>query len=239
MKRVIYLTTAVIFLAALALAGCAPKSAQGTNPGAGPGGPNMAPLTQDYENALPVLNQLVVGTFKLEDTDQAINAEQAAVLLTLWKGYRGMSGGSSFSPVEMQALLKQIRGKMTEEQLKAIAAMQLARDDMMQLMQERGIEMTDSGIGATSAASTATRQAQRPAIGGGGMPGGGGNRGGGGAPAPGGGMPAGGDPGMGGFPGGVPGEGTPGIQQQSRGAGGLAVPPPLYDALIELLKSKV
>ena len=85
----------------------------------------MAPLTQDYENALPVLSQLVVGTFQLEDTDRRSTAEQAAKLLPLWKAYRGMSGGTSSSPVEMQALLKQIRGEMTGEQLEAIAAMQL------------------------------------------------------------------------------------------------------------------
>ena len=133
----------------------------------------MAPLTQDYENALPVLNQLVVGTFKLEDTDQAINAKQAAGLLPLWKAYRGMSGGTSSSPVEVQALLKQIRGAMTEEQLKAIAAMQLTNDDMMQLVQERGINITTNASGA---ASTAARQSQRPALGGGGGPGGGGGR---------------------------------------------------------------
>jgi hypothetical protein len=245
MKRVIYLTTAVIVLAALALTGCAPKSAQPANRSAGAAGTDMAPLTQDYENALPVLNQLVVGTFKLEGTDQAINAEQAAKLLPLWKGYRGMSGGSSSSPVEMQALLKQIRGAMREEQLKAIAAMQLTGDDMMQLMQERGIEMTDRGSGASGAASTATRQAERPAIGGGGpgggpggAPGGGGGRGGGGSAPPqppGGGMPPGGDQGMG--P--PPGMSTPGAQQPGMGARRIPMPPPLYDALIELLKSKV
>ena len=40
---------------------------------------------------------------------------------------------------------------------------------------------------------------------------------------------------MGGFPGGM---GTPGAPQPQGGAGGLAVPTPLYNTLVELLKSK-
>jgi len=227
-------------MVAVALAGCGGQAVSVVK--------TVTSTVAESEKALPMATQLVVGTFRLEDTAQAINAEQAQALLPLWKAYRNMSGSTSSSPVEMQALLTQIHGAMKEEQLKAIADLKLTPDDMMKLMQERGIDMTNKGAGDTGAASTATRQAERPSLGSGGMPGpggapssgnrSGGNNRGGGDRMPGGAMPAGGDPGMGSFPGEMPGMGTPSAQQQGKGAMATVVPPPLYDALIDLLKSR-
>lgn len=45
-------------------------------------------LNTDYENAVSVEMQLVLGILKLADTDQAITAEQANVLLPLWTEYQ-------------------------------------------------------------------------------------------------------------------------------------------------------
>jgi len=178
------------------------------------------------EESLPMVDQLVVGTFRLEGTEQAVDAKQAADLLPLWKAYRNMSSSTSSSLVEVQALLQQISGEMTEEQLNAIAAMELTAQDMMQLIKERGIDVTRNAGGAISATA---RESQRPAIGGAGMPG---------APG-GGGVPPAGDWGTGGFAGGMPAEGTPSAQRPGEGSASIPVPGPLYNALIELLKSKV
>ena len=50
-------------------------------------------LNSDYENALSVPMQLVLGTLMLEDTELSVDSNQAAQLLPLWKAARSL--GSS------------------------------------------------------------------------------------------------------------------------------------------------
>jgi hypothetical protein len=137
-------------------------------------------LDTSYEGALPVSSQLVLGTFQLEGTGNAITPDQAKTLLPLWQA---IQGGSLQSDAETNAVLKQIEGGMTTEQLAAIAAMQLTVEDLRAWMQEQGVNLAPpSGVAPGSggfappngmnreemAAMRATAQA------GGGMPGGGG-----------------------------------------------------------------
>lgn len=182
-----------------------------------------SPLSEDYENALPALAQLVVGTFRLEDTDLAVDAAQAADLLSLWKGYRILSSSDSTAVPELVAVLSQIQETMTADQLQAISDMHLTNNDLAALMQEQGIEMGQvGGFGDLSPEEMATRQAQRDA--------------GDGAPIPG----VGGGPGGGS---GVPGEGGPApstgqsAPAQAQGGSGTRaeVSPLLIDALISSL----
>ena len=107
-------------------------------------------LDVSYEGALPVSSQLALGIFELEDTEDAVTVEQAETLLPLWQAIRG---GSLQSEAETNAVLKQIEGAMTAEQLATIAAMQLTFEDMGAWMQERGV---DFGL---SPEAVATRQA--------------------------------------------------------------------------------
>ena len=44
----------------------------------------LAYLAQDYPNALSLRNQLIVGTFLLEETEWMITPQQAGELLPLW-----------------------------------------------------------------------------------------------------------------------------------------------------------
>lgn len=95
-------------------------------------------LDASYEGALPVSSQLALGIFELQFTENAVSAEQAETLLPLWQA---IQGGSLQSEAETNAVLKQIEGAMTAEQLAAIAAVQLTFEDMGAWMQERGVDL--------------------------------------------------------------------------------------------------
>jgi len=94
-----------------------------------------AAMYASYEGALPVSSQLALGIFQLEGTENAVTPEQAKTLLPCWQAIRG---GRLQSEAETNAVLKQIEGAMTSEQLTAIAAMQLTFDDMGTWAQEQG-----------------------------------------------------------------------------------------------------
>lgn len=203
------------------------------------------PLTEDYDDAPPIITQLVVGTIRLGNGDLAVDAAQAAELLPLWKAYRGLSASDSSSSLELEALVEQIQETMTTEQIEAIAQMRVTGQDTVALAQERGVGMGQgAGGGSLSPEQIAALRAQRGGSGGGqGQRAAGGERGG---------FPGGAPPGGGrGSPGGVPGVGAPGggqapsaeqiatLQAQRGGAGRLFANRALFDALIELVKTRV
>jgi len=91
----------------------------------------------DYENALPANSQLALGTLWLEGTDNAVTPAQARTLLPLWQA---IQNGALQSDAELNAVLKQIEGTMTTDQLAAIAAMKLGTEDVMAYAQEEGLQ---------------------------------------------------------------------------------------------------
>jgi hypothetical protein len=101
-----------------------------------------AALNTSYEGALPASSQLAVGTFMLEGTENAVTAEQAAALLSLWQA---IESGSLQGDAELNAVLKQIESAMTAEQLAAIAAMQLTGEAMREWMQEQDMSFFPAG----------------------------------------------------------------------------------------------
>jgi hypothetical protein len=121
-----------------------------------------AVLDTSYEGALPASNQLALGTLQLEETENAVTPEQAKALLPLWQA---IQSGALQSNAEVNAVLKQIEGQMTAEQLAAIAAMQLTTEDMGAWAQERGMGPE------FSPEAMATRQAEGGGQGGFGSPG--------------------------------------------------------------------
>ncbi len=201
----------ILILFTLALASCgASNAAQSSDNGNG-----------NFSNApLPLAMQLVVGTFKLEGTSNAVTAEQAAKLIPLWQVYKDLSANSSAAPQEIQSLAEQIQSTMTPQQVQAITDLKLTRRDISQTMQDLGV----ATLRAPNASGTPR------ANGGGGFPGGGG--------------------GGGGFPGGGQGGGQNLSPQQiatfqalrAKNGGGSGrfnqIPPALFDALIKLLQSK-
>ena len=84
------------------------------------------------------MNILLVGTLKLEGTDNALTADEAAQLLPLWQAYKSLSTSQTAAEAEVDGLLKQIESTMTTAQMDAIKAMNLTNTDMMDLMQSMG-----------------------------------------------------------------------------------------------------
>ncbi len=125
MKKII-ISSILIFT--LALASCAAKSSATTNQ-----------ETTIQNDKLSTELELIIGTFKLEGTDNAVTTEQAAKLVTLWQAYQTLSTSDTTASEELTALVKQIQSSMTTAQKDAITAMNLTGQDMMALMQEKGL----------------------------------------------------------------------------------------------------
>jgi hypothetical protein len=106
--------------------------------------PASAPEGGPSAGELPAATQLVLGTLKLEGTAQAVTAEQAADLLPLWQTLQVLSDSDIAADQEKEALIAQIQETMTAEQRQAITAMDLARADMMSIMQEQGVMTSNS-----------------------------------------------------------------------------------------------
>ena len=209
----------ILILFTLTLTACSASNAQAENPdGNTSGGGNG----NSFGTApLPLASELVVGTFKLEGTPNAVTADEAAQLLPLWQTYKDLSTSTSAAPQEIDALAQQIQETLTPAQAQAITDMKLTRQDLFKTMQELGIA-----------------SANRPNASGTPRPGGGNGFGGGGVP--GGGAPGGGQ--------GVNNVQNLSPQQiatfqarrsQNGGSGQFSrIPSGLFDALIKLLQSK-
>jgi hypothetical protein len=159
MKRLMVMLLA----AALVLAACSSNAPAAPLPGTGPDTYQSKLLTTDYEGATSVRNQFMLGTLNLAGTPQAVTAEQAAKLLPLWQALRATTKTGGASQDEINALLSQIEGSMTAEQLTAIHEMKLSFSDMQTWAQANGVTLGagggQPGMGMT-AEQRATRQAQ-------------------------------------------------------------------------------
>lgn len=134
----------------LSLAAC---SALPSGPDAG-SSTGASVLSTSYAEALPVEQQLMLGTMALDETSQTVTSEQARELGTLWGAYRSLLGDSNTSEAELQALLRQIEGTMTESQLQAIAALELTAEDRPEILQGLGL-----GLGRAAAEGEAGEDA--------------------------------------------------------------------------------
>lgn len=130
---------------------------------------------------LPLSTKLAIGTLKLEETEYAIPADQAADLLPFWQVLRSLTNSDTAAPEEIEAIIEQIQETMTPEQMDAIQAMNLTREDIFASMQELGlVNAPQVNVQGTPQAGEGFRGGQGP---GGDFPPGGG---------PGGGRPGGG-----------------------------------------------
>ena len=198
--------------------------------GAASNGTQQAASTQQG-GSLPIQEQVLIGTFKLEGTPQAVTAQQATQLLPLWQVYKDLSSSDTAAQEEIDGLIQQIQDTMTPEQMQAIAAMNITRQDIFTVMQDQGI--TQARGQGQSSGSRSNGQ----------------NGNGGGFVPPDGGPPGGfnGGGGGGGFGGGQGGGSfTPeqiATAQAARAQGGGSfgfnrIPTGLIDALIQLLQTK-
>ena len=97
-------------------------------------------ITDSYaEDALPVTQQLALGSLLLEETDLAVNPEQALDLVPYWKLYKSLLENDTTAPEELDALVNEIQEIMTADQVNYIAGLQLTQEDMTTLAEELGI----------------------------------------------------------------------------------------------------
>jgi len=202
MNKKIFWITLTLFT--LILTACA--STAGTT-GTAPSGTSSA-------DELPAQTKLILGTINLEETDNAITAEQAKELIPMFYVLQDLNESDTAAQEEIDGLVNQIQEIMTDEQAQAIDAMSLTRRDMFAITQGGS---AGSGSSDTSPATSA---------GGGGA----------GGPPDMGGMP-------GGMPGGgaMPSTGTTSASGNTGAAPVMdtSAPSALFDAVIELLQKKV
>jgi hypothetical protein len=84
----------------------------------------------------------LLGIFKLEDTDLAVDATQAATLLPLWQAYRSLLNSDTTASAELEAVKIQIDEAITAKQTAAIAAMNLTAQDMISMAEQLGVSQT-------------------------------------------------------------------------------------------------
>ena len=207
---------AVLTILVLNLTACSPAS----------NGASPASITQNgaQTGELPATTQLIVGTLKLDETEKAVTAEQAAELLPLWQTLQVLSESDTAAQQETEALITQIQETMTPDQMQAITDMNLRRQDMMSIMQAQGVAANGSSQNSSSQRGNSSS-------------------GGGRVFGPGGGGPPDEMPGGGGF--GPFGQGQNlsedaiATAQASRQANANFVPPILINAVIEYLQKKM
>ena len=132
-KWINWVFVAVMGLLVLSLSACGGQDAE---PDAVAG---SAALTDTYEDALTINNQLLLGTLRLEDTNQAITSEQAKALLPLWQGYAALTASGTAATEEIESVQNQIAEAMTSEQIAAVAEMRLTNTALQEFYVEAGL----------------------------------------------------------------------------------------------------
>lgn len=118
----------------------------------------QATQTAPAQGELNTESKLIVGTFKLDGTDQAVTKDQAKQLVILWQVYQEISQSDTAAQEEVDGLLKQIEGTMTDAQMQAVSDLNLSQRDVMSLMQEKGLmvnmpQRSDTSSGSSSSSS--------------------------------------------------------------------------------------
>lgn len=145
------------------------RSGNEQSPGADP----SPGIGEDFRDAMPISAQLGFGTLVLEESELAVDPEQAAQLLPLWKAARSLSESETVAEAELEAIFNQIEELMSSEQISAITDFQLTGEAMAQLVEDLGISF---GFGEDRFANMTTEQqatAQAARESGEGFPGGG------------------------------------------------------------------
>ena len=221
-KKFVLPLAAVIVVLVMVLVACGAKSSNTSlqTGSSNNSAANATPGARNFTQPLPLAESLVIGTFKLEGTANAITPTQATALVPLWQAYAQLTSSNTAAQAEIDAVIAQIQSTMTPQQVQAITTMKLTRQDLFTSESSLGLS---NGFGGNG---TGTPRAPSTNAGGGG--GGGFFAGGGGA---------------GGFGGGTGGTGaarpTPNATQQAlRAQFANRIPTPLMNALISLLQKK-
>lgn len=172
MKRDLVLVTPLVL--SLALAACSTGITTSTT--STTAGTDTA--TASADGAAPMQGELstlatdILGIFKLEGTDLAVDSTQAATLLPLWQAYRSLLNSDTTASAELEALQSQIDEALTAEQQDAIAAMNLTLQDMFATAEELGVAQPRASADGTDTGADrpSFRFGDGPGIAGGGVP---------------------------------------------------------------------
>lgn len=97
--------------------------------------------------ALSLEGELLIGTLKLESTSQAVSADQAGKLLPLWETLQSLASSGTAASQEVDAVVSQIEGTMSAQQISSITAMDLTQQDLL-------VAIADTGAASTSSSSS-------------------------------------------------------------------------------------
>ena len=106
--------------------------------------------------------QLLVGTFKLEDTTLEVTSAQAATLLPLWETLESLASSNTAASQEVDAVVSQIESSMTAQQISSITAMKLTQSDLAATAVNTGAASTTTSSTSTTKTSSAQQQAGAP-----------------------------------------------------------------------------
>ena len=130
-------------------------------------------LNTEFVDAASLRNQLAYGIMQLDGTDNVVTAEQASAMVPLWQAIIALSGDTTTADEELTAVQDQIVATLNENQLQAIASMQITNTDLNAFYAEYGIVMPTpvpdvtkvpgSGSGKTEEEKAATAAAAEAA----------------------------------------------------------------------------
>jgi len=146
MKR--YRVCISLLVLSLVLAACASSHATSTATATAAATDSAGDAASAQGTLSPVAMD-ILGIFKLEGTDLALDATQAATLLPLWQAYRSLLNSDTAAAAELEAVKTQIDEALTAEQQDAIAAMNLTLEDLVAMAEQFGVSQ--------AVASTSTR----------------------------------------------------------------------------------
>ncbi len=163
MKKIIAITILTIFALMLTACGANANSVPSNSTG-GSSGPNAGASNSagaQLINGTPTTGltalQLAAGMLKLDGTSNAITAQEAAKLLPLWQSLQqvegsttpsggfGTSGANTAMRQQMSTQIMAIENAMPREQIQAITAMNLSRQDIFAAFQQAGISLGGPG----------------------------------------------------------------------------------------------
>ncbi|MFC1996765.1 hypothetical protein ACFLXI_04045 [Chloroflexota bacterium] len=168
MKNTILTLILIVLVLLLAACGGTDSEPESANPAANSdsevssGIDSATDQNDNGEFNIPAGTMLMLGTVMLEESDFAVDADQAAALLPLWKALRSFGESETTAQAEIDAVIAQIGDTMTPEQISAIEAMGLTMGDMGSVAEVLGVEM--GGFGSRSGERTPEMQATMEAM---------------------------------------------------------------------------
>ena len=155
-KQFVLPLAVVITVLVIVLAACGAKASTTTTIGGARGAPaaNGTPGAANLIQPLPLAESLLIGTFKLQGTGNAVTSTQATALVPLWQAYAQLTNSTSAAQAEVDAVVAQIQTTLTPAQVSAITAMKLTRQDMVTEMSNLGLSSGTPGFSGTPRAGT-------------------------------------------------------------------------------------